>query len=140
MNIENTQFIYWDREHPFDLNTKISKDIRAQISYRFDSALADLRDFNQLGNFVAENGWIYKVQNKNLTSLEFVITPSRMDNLPVNSEINPIVNIAVDSKALRKKVNNAAIKIWDCETYTQLSNIVGVSLNSTNGKISYKVI
>lgn len=135
MKIINIHYIPWNIK-PFDLNNKISKEVRMAISRRFDIARKDLLNTNNVCTLTEENGWVLTDDAKKLKGIEFIINP----DIRGLFFVNPPLYRDINSFQLASKMRRVGDQVWDCETYAEIQEVEGIFMDPETGKISYKLI
>ena len=127
----NAEIIDWNKA-PFNMDNKIPKNIRDAICKRFEVAIANLRDTDRYRDLNLPDGWVITAKDKVL----FVINPIKNEDLPDNADLK---DETLESEKLGAKVRKIRDTAWDCEKYSDLQKVQGVSLDANTGKITYKV-
>lgn len=128
----DAKIIEWNKT-PFNMDDKISKEVRNALCKRFEVAIANLRDDNILDNLLLKNGWVILAKD----NISFVLNPIKDENLPDNPSFR---NETLGSSKLGAKLRIVRDDAWECEKYSDLAKIAGLTLDQTTGKITYKLI
>jgi hypothetical protein len=132
MKLETKPNVNWNAA-PFSMDNKISKEVRNVLCKRFEVAIHNVRDTNVFDDLRLEDGWIVKSK----TDVVFILNSNKNEDLPKNTELR---GEEFNSGPIGAKLRKAQDAAFDCEKYSDLSKIEGLSLDSSTGKIAYKVI
>ena len=114
-------------------NDKIPKNIRDAICKRFEVAIANLRDTDRYKDLNLSDGWVIPAKD----NVSFVINPIKDEDLPNNADLKGETLDAGKNGAKLREIRDTA---WDCEKYSDMAKIAGLSLDQGTGKITYKLI
>jgi hypothetical protein len=133
MKIETKSNIDWNKA-PFNMDNKVSKEVRQGIYNRLvEVLLVNLRDETEYNKLLLKDGWVITAKD----NVVFVINPIKDEDLPNNANLK---EETFNSNALRAKFRKLSDKIWDCEKYSDLAKIAGLTLDQNTGKITLKVV
>lgn len=132
MKIETKPNVDWNTS-PFDMNNKISKEVRWNLSERFEVAINNLRDSDEFRKLLLKDGWSISAKN----NVVFILNSNKNEDLPDNMEFG---NQTLNSGALGAKLRKLRDAAWDSEKYSDLAKVEGISLDQASGKITIKVI
>lgn len=126
------KIIDWNKA-PFSIDNKISKEVRDALCKRFEVAIANLRDTNELNDLLLKNGWVISAKD----NVSFVLNPIKDEDLPNNATLNG-ERLRADQLGaeLRKTRDNS----WECEKYSDLAKINNLTLDTNTGKIVVKIV
>ena len=128
----NAEIIDWNKA-PFSMDNKIPKNIRDAICKRFEVAIANLRDTDEYRKLDLSDGWVITAKN----NVSFVINPIKNEDLPKNADLKDETLDAGKNGAKLREIRDTA---WDCEKYSDMAKIAGLTLDQGTGKITYKLI
>lgn len=129
MRIQN---INWNAA-PFDMNNKISKEVRSSLTKRFDAAIMGIRGVSKYNDLKLENGWIVKSK----TDVSFILNSGVNENYPDNADLGVETFNSAKTGAKLRRLDDA---VWDSETYAELNKVEGIFTDPTTGKITIKAI
>jgi hypothetical protein len=132
MKLESISIIEWNKA-PFNMDDKISREIRLDISRRFEVAIHNLRDNNEYNKLLLKDGWVIRSKD----DVVFVLNPIKNEDIADNVDLK---DKKFDKLPIGNKLHRVADDVWDCKTYSDLTKIQGLIIDQTTGKISYKVI
>lgn len=132
MKIQTTPTVNWNST-PFNVENKISKEVRSGLSKRFDAAIIAFRGILRYNDLKLEDGWIVKSK----TDVVFVLQSDNNEDLPANVDLGrEELNTSRPNAKLRKLADD----VWDSETYAELNKVEGIFTDPTTGKITIKVV
>lgn len=132
MKLETKPNVNWNAA-PFNADNKITKEVRNSLCKRFEVAINSTRETNRFDDLKLEDGWVVKSK----TDVVFILNSNKNEDLPKNAEMR---GEEFDSGPTGAKLRNAQDAAFDCEKYSDLSKIEGLSLDASTGKITYKLI
>jgi hypothetical protein len=128
----DAQIIDWNKA-PFNMDNKIPKNVRDAICKRFEVAISNLRDTDRYKDLNLSDGWVIPAKD----NVSFVINPIKNEDLPNNADLkDETLDVGKNGAKLREIRDTA----WDCEKYSDMAKIAGLSLDQGTGKITYKLI
>lgn len=128
----NAEIINWNKA-PFNADNKISREIRDAIHERFDVAISNLSYEDEYRKLNLVDGWVITAKD----NVSFVINPIKNEDLPNNADLK---DETLDAGKLGAKLRKARDEVFDCEKYSDLAKVQGLTLDQNTGKITYKVI
>lgn len=132
MKLETKPNVNWNAD-PFNMDNKITKEVRNSLCKRFEVAINGIRETNRFDDLKLEDGWVVKSK----TDVVFILNSNKNEDLPKNAEMR---GEEFNSGPIGAKLRKAQDAGFDCEKYSDLSKIEGLSLDASTGKITYKVI
>jgi hypothetical protein len=124
--------IEWNKA-PLTSSSKVTKEHRLAFCDRFDVAVFNLRDENEYNKLLLKDGWVIKSE----TDVSFVVNPIKDEDLSDNANL---AERKLDSGKLGAKLRKIRDNFWDCKTYGDFSKVEGLTVDTTIGKITCKVI
>jgi hypothetical protein len=132
MKIETKPNVNWNAS-PFNMSNSISKEVRLNLARRFEVAINSLKYTNEYNKLLLKDGWVVTAKD----NVVFILNSDKNEELADNADLG---SKSFDAGALDAKLRKLRNAAWDSETYSDLSNVEGISLNPTTGKISIKVL
>jgi hypothetical protein len=132
MKIETKPNVNWNAS-PFSMENSISKEVRLNLTRRFEAAIDSLKYTNQYNKLALKDGWVVTASD----NVVFILNSDKNEELSNNADLG---NKSFDANASGAKLRKLRDAAWDSEKYSDLSKVEGISLNQTSGKISIKVL
>jgi len=128
----DADIIDWNKA-PYSPNNKIPKQVRDALCKRFEVAIDNVEDTDRYSDLLLTDGWVISAKN----NVVFVLNPVKSEDLPNNADLKRETH---ESGKLGAQLRRARDAAWDCEKYSELAAVAGITLDAGNGKITYKVV
>ena len=132
MKIETKPKVDWNKA-PYNPDNKISKEVTNALYKRFEVAINNVRDTNVFADLKLEDGWVIKSK----TDVVFILNSDKNEDLQKNADLKDEEFDAGKIGAQLRKIRDAA---YDCEKYSDLAKVQGLTLDQNTGKMTVKVI